>query len=334
MIARTDLSRRARKPENLSLAREVNGRSPAELPLVYEPALGALVQWLPLDLSLPALGEPPERLRPRLREGGVPIEGDEPSSLLAYKARRRAVVRVGGHVLKFYATPERFDTAVAGLRAGASLPSLDTPRFVAALRDRLLTVQTYCAGDPAAHADLVAAQAGSMLARLHASSATGLRVLRPADQLETAGRSAELVGRVVPSLRGRVKRLLCELELDAPRDLALVASHGDFHAGQLLRRSETLFVTDLDSMALAPPALDLATYAAHTVRGNLSDLGTAERVVDDLVVGYGAAPPGLAWYLATSILRRAAKPFRHLERQWPERVAAILEAAEAAHAGR
>ena len=49
-----------------------------------------------------------------------------------------------------------------------------------------------------------------------------------------------------------------------------------------------------------------------------------------LVEGYGDAPPGLSWYLATGIVRRAALPFRYLDERWPERVEAMVEAAESA----
>jgi ATP-binding cassette, subfamily B, bacterial len=334
MIARSDLSRRARKPANVSLARDVNGRSPAAHPLIYEQGLGALIQWLPLDLSLPALAAPPERLHPWLRARGVSIESEGPVSLLAYKARRRAVIRIGSHVLKFYSNADRFDTAVAGLRAGASLPSLDSPRFVAALRDRLVTVQSYFAGEPVSRADLVAERAGSMLGWLHDRDLTGLRILHPGDQLKAAARSARLVARVTPSLGRRLERLLRELELSMPRDLPLVPSHGDFHAHQLLTHADCVAVTDLDNMALAPRALDLATYPAHLVRGNARDLATAGQVMERLADGYGGRPPALGWYLAASILRRAPVPFRYVEPGWRERVESIVEAAEAAHAGR
>src|ERR687896_98468 len=59
MIGHNDLAGRARKFENEALADMVDGRAPAERPLSFEPALGALVQWLPLDLSLWALAVPP-----------------------------------------------------------------------------------------------------------------------------------------------------------------------------------------------------------------------------------------------------------------------------------
>ena len=75
------------------LATKVDGRSPVPSALVYEPELDALLQWLPLDLSLPALAEPPGELASELRRHGVEIPGDEPA-MLSYRPRRRAVLRL------------------------------------------------------------------------------------------------------------------------------------------------------------------------------------------------------------------------------------------------
>jgi ATP-binding cassette subfamily B protein len=333
MIARGDLSRRASDPENVSLARMVNGRSPAANPLFYDPALGALIQWLPLDISLPAFAEPPEELRRRLRSAGVKLDSrDDEPSLIAYKPRRRAVVHMGRHVLKFYAAEQRFDAALAGLRTAAGLESICAPGFEAALSDLLLTVQTYIGGLPVSLADLAAPRAGSILARLHRSQSVRLRILRPADQLEAAACSARLAGRVAPWLSVRMEGFLRELELGAPEGATLVPSHGDFHARQLVVRPDVLVVTDFDHMGLAPAALDLATYAAHLVRGDPGDLEEAMSVLDLLIEGYGEPPAGLPWYLATAILRQATQPFCYLDEQWPERVDTIVEAAELAAA--
>jgi aminoglycoside phosphotransferase (APT) family kinase protein len=137
---------------------------------------------------------------------------------------------------------------------------------------------------------------------------------------------------LVPSLNGRLERLLRDLELSAPNGVPVVPCHGDFHARQLMSRADGLVVTDFDSMALAPPALDLATYAAHLVCGGAGDLDDARAVLEMLVDGYGGAPAALHWYLATSILRRSTQPFRRVDPTWPERVEAMAEAAELAAA--
>ena len=112
----------------------------------------------------------------------------------------------------------------------------------------------------------------------------------------------------------------------------MVTSHGDFHARQLLDGGDELSVTDFDAICLAPPALDLSTYAAHLIRGDPRDLEHANAALAALVAGYGAPPAALSWYLAATILVRAARPFRRFEPAWPERVEAIVRAAETARA--
>jgi ATP-binding cassette, subfamily B, bacterial len=327
MIARDDLSRRARKPENVTLARMVDGRSPAAQPLFYEPACGALVQWLPLDLSLPAFAEPPEKLTGWLRSAGVKVGESGEAALLAYKPRRRAVVHLGAHVLKYYASHQAFTDAVAGLTAASAVRSVRTPVFEACLPE-LITVQKYVSGPPIGSPATAADEAGDLLSRLHAATAAGARGFSAAGQLEIAAASARLVTHILPELRPRVESLVTKLEAAAPLGLAAVAAHGDFNARQLIDGREGLVVTDFDSMCNAPAALDLATYVAYFVRGNPSDLDHATAVLDTLVEGYGERPEELSWYLATMLLRRAPSPFRYQDEHWPERVEEMVAAAE------
>jgi ATP-binding cassette, subfamily B, bacterial len=331
MIARSDLERRARKPESQALAEMVDGRSPAEHPLFYEPALGALVQWLPLDLSLWALAVPPAQRDRRLRAAGVsPNGGEEEPSLLAYKPRRRAVVRLGGHVLKYYAAHASFGSAVAGLRAASEAPAVRTPAFEASIPELLVTVQAHVPG-PAYESPAVAApEAGEALARLHSGSPEGIRDFPPAAQLDAAAASAELVTHIVPELRGRIETLLARLETCRPEGLEPVPAHGDFNARQLIDGSEGLVVTDFDGMRAAPAALDVATYLSYLVRGDRADLDTALAVLELLLEGYGAWPEQLSWYLSTMILRRSPRPFRYQDECWPERVEEMVAAAERA----
>jgi thiamine kinase-like enzyme len=108
-----------------------------------------------------------------------------------------------------------------------------------------------------------------------------------------------------------------------------VPAHGDFHADQLLLAGEELALIDLDQLCLADPALDLATYAADVVRGRATDLESVQRVLEPLLGGYGGRPAALDWHLATAILERAAHPFQRQLPGWPERVDAMVAAAEA-----
>ncbi len=330
-IANRDLGRRARKPANLALADVVNGRSPATRPLFYEDALGALVQWLPLDLSLPGLVEPPSRLRRRLRDAGVPVapSGPEPPRL-AYRPRRRAVLRMDGHVLKAYATEGRYRAAEARLRAISGNLGVPTAPFAASLPDLRMTVQPFLPGDDPSSARASARMAGVALERLHRSPVEGLGHLSPAHQQDTTTALGEALKTIAPQLGGRIDALVERLRRTLPPALHEVPCHGDFHVGQLRCMGDVLAVIDFDDMTLAPPALDLATYAAHEVWRDQGDLAAATEILEELVEGYGSRPEGLDWYFSSLILRRASHPFRHFRPDWPDRVEEMLAAAEAA----
>jgi ATP-binding cassette, subfamily B, bacterial len=331
IVSGSYLARRAAKPENISLARLVARRAPTADPLSYEAEVDCLVQWYPLDLALPALACTPEELRQLLGASGLSVKrSDEEPERLAYKPRRRAVLRLDGHVLKLYRRESEFEQALAGQRAASSLRTLIAPRLEAVFSDQRMTVQALLPGRAVPDAALVAVDAGALLALLHASRMGGLDAFGPPAQLEAAAASARLVAMIAPSLRPRLDRLLASLAASTPNDATLVPSHGDFNARQLLVANAGLALTDFDGFCLAPAALDPATYAAYLVRGRPGDLDAALAALDDLAIGYGERPRHLHWYLATMILRRSARPFRYLEPDWRPRVGHMVAAAEGA----
>jgi ATP-binding cassette subfamily B protein len=329
------LARRAAKPENVALARRVDGRSPAAMPLHYEPELDALIHWYPLDLELPALAEPPARLLEKVDAAGVSVgDVDGEPATLRYKPRRRAVLRVGKHVLKIYASQEEFAAAAAALR-GADGLGVPTPTLEGQLPAWRVTVQPLLSGSPPSRPADVASGAGRLLRELQEAgaaeaSAGAVAAAPPSDQLAAAGASAGFVAAILPALSDRLQALLRELEATVPSIDSLVLAHGDFSARQLLVTPEGLAVVDLDALCLAPAAFDPATFAAHLVSGEPDDLVHALDVLDQLVEGYGSRPDGLSWYLATCILRHSRCPFRYLDEDWPERVEGMVAAAETA----
>jgi aminoglycoside phosphotransferase (APT) family kinase protein len=139
-----------------------------------------------------------------------------------------------------------------------------------------------------------------------------------------------MVTAIAPHLRARVERLVRRLGESFPAGARLVPSHGDFHEGQLLCGRDGAAVIDFDEMTAAPQALDLATYAAHQLWGEEGELAAARAVLEELAEGYGERPEGLDWYLAALILRRSSHPFRRMRPDWPERVEAMVNAAEEA----
>ena len=330
IAARRDLSRWAAEPTYRRLAELVDGRAPAIEPLSYDPELDAMIQWLPLDIGLPALAQDPGQLRLRLQAADVHIPGSgEGAGLLAYKPRRRAVLRLDSHVIKIYAGEEEFANAVTGLEVSTRLRAMRVPDREAVIPEMRLTCQTLLSGRrPDDHQATRAA--GAELFTLHSSEAEGLRPFTPEGQLTAAAASAGSVVAVAPELEPRLKAMLRTLEATAPESGPLLPSHGDFHANQLLELDRELAVIDFDEMCAAPAALDFSSYIAHLVTGGTDDLDAAARALHGLVEGYGSRPRGVSWYIATSILRRSPFPFRFMEPEWPKRIESMVAAAEEA----
>ena len=326
-----DLASWASDPEHLALARKVDGRAPTNTPLSYDTEVGALLQWLPLDLTMPVLAEEPATLRGLLSSAGVDVapDGDGPT-ILAYKARRRAVLALDGHVVKVYAGEADFENAAIGLEFSERLADVVVPATEAILPSLQLTCQTLLAGRPPREHHAAALTAGSVLATLHREPAGRLRPFPPVDQLASAWSSARSAAAVAPGLRRRLEKLMRGLEVATPEDEDLVTAHGDFHANQVLELDGGLAVIDFDEMCAAPAALDFSSYVAHLVNGDRDELEAAARALDELVAGYGIYPNGLSWYVATSIVRRAPFPFRFMDDRWPERIEQMVTDADEA----
>jgi ATP-binding cassette, subfamily B, bacterial len=328
-VADADMAAAAQRPRYEAMARRAAARSPAPDPLRYDPALEALVSWLPFDPRLPALLEPGAELVRRLTEAGVPVEGDvgEPRRI-GYKPRARAVLRLDGHVLKAYGKPRQFEAARDGLIVAAREANVRTAAFEAAFPELRLTVQAAVDGETPGEAAEVAGVAGELVRRLQGSPGAGLAAVGCDRALAAATRKATVVRAVLPELGSRLDALLARLGATVPPAPALVVSHGDFHVDQLLRRGGDLLAIDFDQMCLAPPALDLATYAADVVRGRVGDAEAIAAVREPLLDGYGQRPDGFEWHLAAAILGRAAHPFQRQVPGWPERTEATVAAAE------
>jgi hypothetical protein len=54
------------------------------------------------------------------------------------------------------------------------------------------------------------------------------------------------------------------------------------------------------------------------------------RSLDLLLETYGERPPAMSWYLATTFLRQAPRPFRYSDDDGPERVERMIDTAEEA----
>jgi aminoglycoside phosphotransferase (APT) family kinase protein len=219
--------------------------------------------------------------------------------------------------------------------SGRRRPAPDGPRpttavFEGALLDLRTTVQLVLDGTSPGSGVQAAHSAGALLRRIHALPPSGLQQRSAQDTLDAARRAAEVLRTVDPAAEAQVVRLLERLGERMPGGAATVTSHGDFHSGELIRRGGELVVLDVDEVCRAAPARDLATYAAHAASHEGADPAA---VLDGLLSAYGSRPEGLAWYLSASLLRRAERPFRTLEEDWPGRVEELVDAAERALGG-
>jgi aminoglycoside phosphotransferase len=320
----------ARTDARRAIARALWADSPVARPLTYDVGLGAVVQWYPLDLAMPVLARPmPELLRLAAR-AGVAIDPATPAETLGYRPGLRAVLRTGSVVLKAYGDDAAFRAGVDGLRIASGLGLDAAPRLHGALADLRLTVQPAIDGVPVERmaAGTVAPVAGAMLRVLHDAPVRGLPIASSRTALAGAAAAAELVAAVAPPLAAPVRGLLARLEEHAPAPGTLVPSHGDFNVSQMLDVGGALAVLDFDDACIAPPALDLASYAANLVSGRPGDLAHADAALAALLDGYGERPADLDWHFAVALLRRTASPFRLCKRRWPQRMAAIVGAVE------
>jgi ABC-type multidrug transport system ATPase subunit len=345
----------AEDPRHLRIARSVDGRSPAANPLSWDPQVRALIQWLPLDLGLPLLCVTPDALARHLAALGIELEdGPVEPARLSYSPGRRATLRIGDHVLRGYSEEAAFRRALAGWRIAENgtlgreparvetwadlfrrrrlerrhptpaAPRPTTAEFEGALPDLRTTVQLVLDGTTPGSAVQAAHSAGALLRRIHDLPAQGLEERTAQDTLEAARRAAAVLRVVDPVAEPQITVLLDRLASTVPHGTTAVTSHGDFHNGELTRRAGELAVLDVDELCRSAPARDLATYVAYAASREDADPG---EVVDGLLAGYGRRPEALEWYLAANLLRRAERPFRALEEDWPTRVEALVASA-------
>lgn len=327
--AGTDLAAKAEAPESVSLVAKLEGRTAALTPLAYEKELDALVQWLPLDLALPAMAEPPERVHGKLLAAGLEIDADDLPRSVKHKPMTRGVLRTREHFAKTYPDHDSFAESVRALEASASLP-FPTARCTAVVPELLLAAQSVVPGSRPSDPATIAPVAGALLSVLHTTSRTDLPVELPQSRLKRAVKQAHVLATIVPGLAPRLEKFRQRLAERLPTD-ELVTSHGGFHASQLLQSNGELGVVDFDGMCLAPAALDLGSYVASTIE-RPDDLPRAADTLEALIAAYGSRPPGVSWYLAASLIGRARRPFARFRPGWPdaigERVAAAEEALE------
>jgi ABC transporter len=309
---------------NLSRAAAVNGRSPARTPLTFDDEVGALIQWLPLDLWIPACGIRPEELAGHLGHAGDERE-PEPESYLPLE---RAVFRAGERTVTAYASPRQYAWAVTSMRVLGDAARPETPRLLAELPQLLCVVEDEPAGERPDSPEFAAVPAGAALRALHELHVVDLPHVAAADVLSDVARARTEITGCAPLLAPRLANLITALVNNPPPATRLVAAHGGYSVEKLVHGKDGFALRGLHQAGVMSPAADLSSYAAAALDGRPGDADRARRILDDLTYGYGGRPEGLAWYLATAIIRRATTPFREQTRDWPARTQALIAAAE------
>ncbi len=324
--AHRDLASAAASPRAEALGQLAGDRTPTATPIMFDSATGGLVSWLPVDLDLSLLAEPPLMLADRV---GADLSRDPDVSVVSYRAGVRATCLVGDRVVKHYAATRDHAAAVRGLQvaagAGVGAPALirDLAGDRAVVLERL---EGRMVSDGRAAA--VAHDAGRLVAQLHEVPAYGLVSRRPIALLAVAAVAVQRTAVVAPGVKRRGADLLARLELALPFTPRVVTSHGDLVASQFCATPDGLALIDFDELGAAAPAHDLASFAANRVSGRPGDLDEALRVLDAICEGYGSRPSALEWHLAVAILRRVGTAFRNQKKDWPERTGRIVDAAE------
>ncbi len=188
---------------------------------------------------------------------------------------RRAVVRVGDHVLKSYGKDRKLAEAVVGLRTVQGLDSASTAPLEAVLPDLRVTVQGALGGrlpdDPLA----AAAPAGRILSELQSLPIAGLPERPISSVLESHVVAVRIVRDIAPELEPRARELLRRLVATRPADPPPVVAHGDFDDGQMLVGPAGIGVFDFDEICATHPAMDPARFAAVIVRRDPTRLDRA-----------------------------------------------------------
>ncbi len=245
---------------------------------------------------------------------GCPVAG---TRLVAYAPERAATVQAldgAGRTVAYVklhwdaADRERAAAEHASAAVGPDDPHLRLPRVLGADEDAVALEPL--PGDrldgvrhlvPALH------RLGAALARLH-------RIPPPARRFERVDAArlalaAQVIARARPDCAEAAHALLDRLA-DAP-ECEPVHLHGDTNLRNALVDGRRIALVDLEDAAAGPAAADLgfviAGLLAAQVQGRMT-VARREALREALLSGYGAAPAGLDWHVAASVLARIAVP--------------------------
>jgi hypothetical protein len=305
-------------------------RSMGRIPVTKLPDSDAYLTWYPIDLGLPMLARTDVEIADLL---GMDSAG--PNTRMAWVPGQRAALRFPQALVKVYRDPGEAKAAASALKMIAD--HIPTAGLLHRNVEEGLVAQELLVGDTLAHDDALTSinDAVAVLRCLHdlnpatLDPAATIPASDPSTLLAMLDRPVNLVRFCRPDLVERIAEVVTELGKHMPTYKTKVVSHGDFNVGQLLRNPDgKLAVLDFDTLCLAPPAFDVASYAANLMSGRVEDFNEMTAVRDRLVEVYPESAEGLEWYLAAMILRRLDRPVRRLKRDWNQRTDIILASAE------
>lgn len=232
--------------------------------------------------------------------------------VLRHNPLRRLVLRCGDAVVKVAADAGHVPLdAVRRSAAPALLPT--------ALSAHATTTPWWGDGDLSGCDDSAAeGRAAEALVALHHGDATAAPSVNPSTELDAALRA---LAAIAPDAADVARGIAARLDLSVGGDALL---HGDFSADQVLSGGGGVRLIDFDRVQRGRVERDLGSFAADALaRGRTGDAlieayRDAGGVVDDRALRH---------WTAFAILLRAAEPFRRLDRDWPDAVAAGVRAA-------
>ena len=314
---------------------------PPQVRAVFLRDAGALFELAPLDSRLPALvrAASGKKLRRLIGEENaeqlLPGLGGLTPDLIRHKPGRKALLRYAGSGASLYVKVHagRLHERRLRLTRLARAAGVETPAALADVAD--LGALVYEAREGTRLADLRGTPlyrtsleaAARALASLHRAPPPG--AWRASDELQRLEAAAGALSTLAPEVAGLASELCSSIAREiAELPTRPVFGHGDFYDDQLLVSETGAILLDLDEARPLHPLFDVGNFLAH--------ITARERAPDALRARFLAACEAesidtrkAALFEAAALLALAVGPFRRLEPNWRERIATIVESAQA-----
>lgn len=299
--------------------------------------------WVyPDDPDLPGLPAITHRdkVSELLAEAGL-IESDAAVevSMITYRPRRRAVVRLQSGARAWFAKSMRPNRAQATVHRHEVLSRSSTPtaQVDAFVEDQGLLLLRELPGDPLARAIFeanVPVAGERIIDLLDGLPAAAADLPRKPSWASMIGHYADLIVANLPAEENRLNRLLNLLDGVVDDTDGHEPTHGDFHEGQIFVADGRITgLLDVDGLGPGRRVDDLACLVAHlsTVQRMTPAQAARVRAVLDAwlpVFDERVDAAELRLRSAAVVITLATGPFRAQETSWQRETAEILDAAE------